>query len=68
MFTNYNQLELVKNLPAMKGPGFDPWVEKIPWRRKWNPLQDFCLGNLMDRGTWWTTVHGIAKSWTRLSD
>ena len=33
MFTNYNQLELVKNLPTMKGPGFDPWVEKIPWRR-----------------------------------
>ena len=22
----------------------------------------------MDGGAWWTTVHGIAKSWTRLSD
>ena len=22
----------------------------------------------MDRGTWWATVHGVAKSWTQLSD
>ena len=22
----------------------------------------------MDRGAWWATVHGITKSWTRLSD
>ena len=22
----------------------------------------------MDRGAWWATVHGVAKSWTRLSD
>ena len=33
-----------------------------------NPLQHFCLGNRMDRGTWWATVHGATKSWTRLSD
>ena len=33
-----------------------------------NPLQCFCLGNPMDRGTWWTTVHGVAKSRARLSD
>ena len=26
------------------------------------------LLNPMDRGTWWATVHGIAKSWTRLSN
>ena len=26
--------QLVKNLPAMWRPGFDPWVGKIPWRRK----------------------------------
>ena len=24
--------------------------------------------NLMDRGAWWATVHGVMKSWTRLSD
>ena len=22
----------------------------------------------MDGGPWWATVHGVAKSWTRLSD
>ena len=33
-----------------------------------NPLQYSCLENSMDRGAWWATVHGIAKSWTRLSD
>ena len=25
------------NLPAMRRPGFNPWVGKIPWRRKWLP-------------------------------
>ena len=32
------------------------------------PLQYSCLGNPMDRGTWWAAVHGVAKSWARLSD
>ena len=32
-----------------------------------NPLQYSCLGNPMDRGAWWATVHGIPKSWTLLS-
>ena len=26
-----------------------------------------CLGNPMDGGAWWATVHGVAKRWTRLS-
>ena len=34
---------------------------------KGNPLQYSCLKNLMDRGAWRVTVHGIAKSWTGLS-
>ena len=32
-----------------------------------NPLQYSCRGNPMDRGTWWSTAHGVAKSRTRLS-
>ena len=32
-----------------------------------NPLQYSCPENSTDRGTWWSTVHGVAKSWTRLS-
>ena len=42
--------------------GFDPWVGKISWRRKWQPLQYSCLGDPMDRGAWQATVHGIAES------
>ena len=33
-----------------------------------NPLQYSCLENPMDGGAWWATVHGVAKSRTRLSD
>ena len=31
-------------------------------------LQYSCLENSMGRGAWWAAVHGVAKSWTRLSD
>ena len=33
-----------------------------------NPLQYSCLENPMDKGAWWATVHGVAKSLTRLSE
>ena len=33
-----------------------------------NPLQDSCLANPMDRGAWKAAVHGVARSWTQLSD
>ena len=32
------------------------------------PLQYSCLENPMDGGAWWAAVHGVAESWTRLSD
>ena len=35
---------------------------------KGNPLQYFGLENPMDGEAWWTTVHGVTKSWTRLRD
>ena len=51
--------------------GFDPWVRKIPCRRKWQPTPVkktvFLMENPMERGAWRATVHGVAKSWTRLS-
>ena len=28
---------MVKNLPSMWDPGFNPWVGKIPWKRNWQP-------------------------------
>ena len=44
---------------------FDPWVRKIPPQEgTGNPLQYSCLENPMDRGAWWATVHGVAKSQT----
>ena len=41
---------------------------KIVGEGNGNPLQYSCLENLMDRGTWQATVHGVAKSQTQLSD
>ena len=35
---------------------------------KGNPLQYSCLEYPMDGGVWWAAVHGVAKSWARLSD
>ena len=32
------------------------------------PLQYSCLENRTDGGAWWAAVHGVTKSWTRLSD
>ena len=58
----------VKNLPALQETRFDTWVRKIPEGGNGNPLQYSCLENSMDRGAWWATGHGVAKSWTRLSD
>ena len=46
--------------------GFDPWVGKIPWRRKRQPTQFSCLENLMDRGAWRVIVHGVTQSRTGL--
>ena len=54
---------MVKNPPVNAGDAcsFDPWVRKIPWRRKWQPTPGFLLGNSMDIGPWLATVHGITK-------
>ena len=37
-------VQRAKCLPAMQRPGFDPWVRKIPWRRKWQPTPVFLPG------------------------
>ena len=42
----------------------DPWVAKIPQRRKWQRAPE----NSMDRGAWRATIQGVAKNRTRLSD
>ena len=59
---------MIKNPPANAGDpkdsssltesGRPPGVGNV------NPLQYSCLGNSMDRGPWWATAHGVAKSRT----
>ena len=45
-------------------PGSIPGLGRSPGGRHDNPLQDSCLENPTDRGAWWATVHGVAKSRT----
>ena len=59
----------LKRLSAMR----ETWVRSLGWEDSpgegnGNPLQYSCLENPMDGGAWWATVHGVAKSQTRLSD
>ena len=49
-------------------PGSMPWSGRSSGEGNGNPLQYSCLENPMDRGAWRATVHGVAKSRTRLSD
>ena len=61
--------QLVKNPPAM----WETWIRSLGWEDppgegKGYPLLYSCLETSMDRGAWWATVHGVAESWTSLSD
>ena len=47
---------------------FNSWLERSPGGGNGNPLQYSCSDNPMERGVWWATVHGIAKSQIWLSD
>ena len=62
---------VVKNLPANAGDtrdvGLIPASGRSPGVGNDNPLQDSCLEKPMDRGAWQATIHGVAKSWRRLS-
>ena len=48
--------------------GSIPESGRSPGEENGNPVQHSCLENPMDKGVWWATVHGVAKSRTRLSD
>ena len=56
---------MVKNLPVMQETQ-EMWVRSLGQEdyldlEMATPLQCPCLENLMDRGAWWATVHGITK-------
>ena len=57
-----------KPLASAGGVCSIPGLGRSPRGGNGNPLQYSCLGNPKKRGAWWTTVHGVAKSWTQLSD
>ena len=48
--------------------GLIPGSGRCPGEGNGNPFQYSCLENSMDRGALEATVHGVAKSWTRLSN
>ena len=54
--------QTVKNLPAM----LETRVQRSPGGGHDNLFQYSCLENPMDKGAWWTTVHKVTQSWTRL--
>ena len=56
-FTSVAQHKLTRRckIPAFQGRkrkrlGFHPWVQKIPWRRAWQPIPVFLPENPMDKG------------------
>ena len=54
---------VVKNPSASaRDAGSTPGSGRSPGRGNGNPLLYSCLGNPMDRGAWWATVHGVALS------
>ena len=54
---------VVRNSRAGAGDiGSIPVSGRSPGKGNGDPLQYFCLENLMDREDWWATVHGIAKN------
>ena len=56
---------MVKNPPVNAGDtrdtGLIPGSRRFPGEGNDKPLQYSCLGNLMDRGAWQVTVHGVKK-------
>ena len=59
---------VVKNLPANAGDlGSILGLERSPGGGNGNPPQYSCLENSVDKGAWWATVYGVAKSQTQLS-
>ena len=61
---------VVKNQPAnaedIRDVGLNLGLGRSLGEGNSNPLQYSCLENPMDRVAWQATVHGVAKSWTRL--
>ena len=60
--------EVKASASNVRDMGSIPGSGRSPGEGNGNPLQYSCLENPMDGEAWWDTVHGVAKSRTRLSD
>ena len=58
--------QLVKNPPAMWGPGFDPWLQKIPWRRDRPPIPLFWPGEFQGLYSPWGRKESDLTEWLAL--
>ena len=59
---------MVKNPPAKAGDLVSiAGLGRSPGEGNGNSLQYSCLENPMDKGAWGAAIHGVPKSWTRLS-
>jgi len=62
----------IRNLPASAGEARDmgsiPGLGRFPGVGNGNLLQYSDMEKSMDRGAWQVTIHGVTKSWTRLSN
>ena len=62
LFEGFSGGSVAKNLPANAGDsGSILWSGRSSGEGNGNLLQYYCLGNPVDRGTWWATVHGTEK-------
>ena len=52
----------------VEDPSSTPGLRRSPGEENSYPIQSSCLEKPMDREALWATVHGVAKSWTQLSD
>ena len=53
---------MVKNPPANAGDvGSFLEMRTLPGKQNDDPLQCSCLRNVMNRGAWWSTVHGVMR-------
>ena len=59
---------MAKNLPEMQETQVQYLGGEDPLEKGMATHSSSCLESSMDRGSWWATVHGVAKSQTQLSD
>ena len=68
----YPVVQMVKNPPASGGDARDlgsvPSFGGSPREGMGNPHQCSCLENSKDKGAWWSTIHGVTKNQTQLSE